>query len=288
MARIKIYSESNYKSVFSKGKTLRFTINDSSPIEKLPYPEFLDVDIFGFGGLCNGGCSYCYLSGSHKGGYVKDAVEKIFEYFGNMDEHDRPFQVALPGSGEGYLHPDFLQILTAFNSLKITPNYTTNGMWVKEKRGYIERLMEATRDFCGGVAVTCHPHLESFWTVALRWLKNYGIKTNIHVVISDRDSVDYFYRVFNQRKDYFDSCVLLPYGAQGRAKYPKDISWDYLMETIKDGDMKKVSFGANFYPYIIADKSGRLDNLSLYDEKTFSGFLDLSNMKMHESSWSYA
>lgn len=287
MPRVKMYPESNYKAIFSGGKTYRIAIDETKPIEKLPYPEFLDIDIFGFGGLCNGGCSYCYLSGSHKGGYVEDAVEKIIDHFGSMDEHDRPFQVALPGSGEGYLHPRFPDILIALHSLGITPNYTTNGMWSKESPSYVKILMETTRDFCGGVAVTCHVHLEKYWGESLRWLNLFGIRTNVHFVISDKNSVDYFSEKFHEYYDLFDVAVLLPYGVQGRAQKQRDIEWDYLMKVLKEDDMEKVSFGANFYSYIVSEKSDVLKNLSVYSEKKFSGFLDLSTMRLHESSWNY-
>lgn len=282
MAKTKFYLESNYKAIFSDSKTYRFAIREDEPITKLPYPEFYDVDIFGVGGLCNGKCPYCYLSAVPNGGHVENAVEKIFEYFGFMTDNERPFQVALPGSGEGYLHPEFLDILDAFHSLGIVPNYTTNGMWSQDDEYNTHALMSKTRDVCGGVAVTCHPHLRRYWENALFILKKYRIKTNVHFVISDISSVDEFLHSFYDWNDYFDSAVLLPYGVQGHAKKEKEIAWDYLMNNFPD--TKKISFGANFYPYILDDKSGKL-NLSLYKEKDFSGFLDLSTMKLHESSW---
>lgn len=269
MAKTKIFQESNYKAIFSNGKTYRFAIREGEPITKLPYPEFYDIDIFGYGGLCNGRCPYCYLSAIPNGGYVEDATTKILDYFLPMSENERPFQVALPGSGEGYLHPDFIQILLTFDELGITPNYTTNGMWVDEDQEYINWLMDVTKDVCGGVAVTCHPHLMRYWEEALMILKERGIKTNVHFVISDEDSIDYFIYEFSQWQDFFDSAVLLPYGVQGHAKKEKEIAWDYLMDNIPDTE--KISFGANFYPYIVNDKSEKL-NLSLYKEKFFLAF----------------
>lgn len=282
MAKTKLYPESNYKAIFSNGKTYRFAIREGEPITKLPYPEFYDVDIFGVGGLCNGKCPYCYLSAIPNGGYVEDAAERIEDYFGNMSENERPFQVALPGSGEGYLHPDFIEILESFHGLGIMPNYTTNGMWSYEDDDYIHYLMEKTKELCGGVAVTCHSHLLKYWTGALFFLREYDIKTNIHFMISDKKSVDEFLKIFYYWNDYFDSAVLLPYGVQGHAKKEKEIAWDYLIDNFPD--TTKISFGANFYPHIANDKSGKL-NLSLYKEKDFSGFLDLSTMKLYESSW---
>ena len=282
MVKSKHYSESNYKAIFINGRTYRFAIREGVLITKLPYPEFYDVDIFGFGGLCNGKCPYCYLSAVPNGGYVEDAVEKIEEYFGVMSENERPFQVALPGSGEGYLHPEFIEILEAFYNLEIMPNYTTNGMWSYESKNYINYLMTKTKEFCGGVAVTCHSHLSKYWIQALIYLKEYDIKTNIHFVISDEKSVCEFLDIFDKWYEYFDSAVLLPYGVQGHAKKEKEIAWDYLMNNFPE--TTKISFGANFYSYIINDESGKL-NLSLYKEKDFSGFLDLSTMQLHESSW---
>ena len=70
-----------------------------------------------------------------------------------MEEH-RPYQVAIGGAGEPTLHPDFCEVLKTSRELDIMPNYTTNGMHLSDK------ILYATKEYCGGVAVSTHKHLK--------------------------------------------------------------------------------------------------------------------------------
>ena len=252
MNKIKIreFKESNYRGIWFNDKTIRIQLDDTKSITELEYPEFYDVDVFGVGkGKCNGGCKYCYLSATPNGDYVKDAVEKIKFYFGNMTTNQRPFQIALPGSGEITLHPDFVEILKTFHKLDIIPNYTTNGMWSYENNLDIQKyFLENTEKYCGGVAVSCHPHLEKYWKRATELYSLYDIKLNFHIIISDKESIDYFRKIYETWKDKIDYFVLLPYGNQGRAKH-KEIDWKYLVSQLPK-DQRQLAFGANFYPYL--------------------------------------
>jgi hypothetical protein len=121
-------------------------------------------------------------------------------------------------------HPSFVDILKASNAFGITPNYTTNGMWVRDPRCGI---LAATKELCGGVAVSTHPHLEKYWREAVELYLSENIHTNLHVIIGDRKSIDTFaelYREFSGRIKYF---VLLPLAAQGRST-EEFSDWDYL------------------------------------------------------------
>ena len=287
--KTRVEEKSNYKGIFFNGKTMRIAIEPSLPIEELEYPEFYDVDVFGKGqGLCLGNCPWCYLSATSEGKYVEDAVEKIKDYFGSMTENQKPFQVALPGSGEFTMHPDWVEILKAFDDLNIMPNYTTNGMWVNPDiktsgvTDYEQSVLDATKKYVGGVAVSCHPHLLKYWTLATNMYVNAGIKTNLHLIISDKKSIDDFVEIYESFKDKVDYFVLLPYGVQGRAKH-KDIDWEYLLTQLPE-DQSKLAFGANFYPYLMQGDHGI--QISLYLPEIMSKFLDLKDMKLYKSSFS--
>lgn len=54
--KTRIFPESNYKSVFFEGKTLRMPIDVDKPVTELHYPEFIDISM---GSFCSGGCPYC-------------------------------------------------------------------------------------------------------------------------------------------------------------------------------------------------------------------------------------
>ena len=74
------------------------------------------------------------------------------------------------------------------------PNYTTNGMYMTDE------ILSATKKFCGGVAVSCHSHLQSFWRKTAELLLNNNIMANFHLIISDKNSVDYFLNIFTSIK----------------------------------------------------------------------------------------
>ena len=283
MVRKRVEEKSNYKAFFVNGKTLRFAIDPTKPIKDLEYPEFYDVDIFETGnGLCRGGCSYCYLSGNKNGKIVPDAAEKIKNYFGAMSENQKPFQVALPGSGEIFEHPDWYNIFESFNNLGILPNYTTNGMWSKLFDGdSIKDIILATKKLCGGVAVSCHPHLEEYWKEAVRIYYRCDIKVNLHIIISDKESVDYFKKIYNEFSPFIEYFVLLPYGNQGRAE-KKEIEWEYLVENLPENHTK-LAFGANFYSYLMLGQHNI--KISLYEPEIMSKFLSLDTMTVHGSSF---
>jgi ribosome-interacting GTPase 1 len=145
-----------------------------------------------------------------------------------------------------------------------------------------DEIIKATKKYCGGVAVSCHKHLTVVWEEALNKLTNAGIKTNLHVIISDKQSVDEFieiYKKYNKIVDYF---VLLPYTAAGRASFKK-VDYKYLMKKVKKEDISKIAFGANFYPYLVENKYD-LD-VSLYEPEILSKYLDLSDMSLYKSSF---
>jgi organic radical activating enzyme len=273
--------ESNYKAIWSNGKTLRFAINASQSISELKHPEFYDIKITN---TCTGGCPECYMDSKPSEIHFKNIVEKVQNFFGPMTTNERPFQLAI-GGGEPTEHPDFFNVVKTIKELDIVPNYTTNGMW-SYKDESVDELLDITEKNCGGVAVSCHPHLEQYWIRAAKLLSQRKVKLNFHIIISDKDSIDYFMDIFDLWKDKVDYFVLLPYGIQGRAK-PKEIDWEYLVSVFPKNikENKKIAFGANFYPYLLRKD---LDiNVSLYEPELFSKFISLEgNGKLYKSSFS--
>lgn len=275
--KVRIDSSANYRSIFIEGKTLRIAIDKTKPITELKWPEFYDVAI---NDVCHGKCPYCYTSATNKGKNFDDIVQKINTFFGHEDKNKRPFQVALGGAGEPTLHPQFIEVLEAFYNLGIVPNYTTNGMTLTDAS------IEATKRFCGGVAVTLHPHLEKFWRKALERLIAEDIETNVHFIVSDTQSMhnlEDLYKEYSGKISYF---VLLPYMNTGfAANNPKTIDFNlfdkFMAENHLNGDL---AVGANFYPYLL--KHGKKFNLSLYPPEIFSKYVILGNeIKVYNNSF---
>lgn len=273
--KTRIFPEHNYKAFHFNGKTFRIALDPSKPIGELKYPEFYDVKVTPY---CEGNCPYCYQNSTDKNYHPENIVTKFLEFFSKLDQNQKPFQIAF-GGGEPTTHPKFIQLMEECFNIGITPNYTTNGMWVNKNKS---EILEVTKKYCGGVAVSVHPHLEKFWREAIQLYLDNDIFTNLHIIIGDRNSIDIFsklYKEYSGRVKYF---VLLPLTAQGRAKNGFS-DWDYLEKSI-DGSPKDIAFGANFYPYLI--KSPERFNVSLYEPEILSAYLDLENMEVYKSSFS--
>lgn len=275
MIKTRIFPESNYRAIWCNGKTLRFTLDNSKPIIELKYPEFYDIKVTG---NCEGNCPYCYMD-SKKEEHYDDIIEKVRNFFKNMTPNELPFQVAL-GGGEPTTHPKFIELLKVLKEeFDICPNYTTNGMFYDKENW--QEIIQATAEYCGGVAISCHPHLESYWHNAASAFRAHRIKLNFHIIISDKKSIDEFVKIYEYWKNKVDYFVLLPYGNQGRAP-EKEIDWNYLVEQLPT-DQSKIAFGANFYPYLL--KGGHNIKVSLYEPEMMSKFLDLKDMKIYPSSF---
>ena len=278
MIKIRIFPENNYKAIWFNNKTIRTYVDSTKPITKLKFPEFYDIKITS---KCFGNCEWCYMDSKSNDKNTLDILDKIENYFRPMSKNERPFQVAI-GGGEPTEHPDFISFIKKLREFDIVPNYTTNGMWVDltDFTAEMSDLLLATKTYCGGVALSCHPHLENYWKVATALYLKQNIRLNFHIIISDSNSIDYFIKIYEEYKDKIDYFVLLPYENQGRAKN-KDLNWDYLV-TKMPKNTEKIAFGANFYPYL---QKGPDFGASLYEPEMLSGFLDLQDMKLYESSF---
>jgi len=269
--KIRIFKDKNYKGIYLNGKTLRLALNTKKPILELDYPEFYDVKITDY---CTGQCPYCYQNSMPNIAHYNNIVSKIQSFFGKMSENEKPFQVAI-GGGNPNQHPDFIKALKIFYEMGITPNYTTNGM------GLTLKILNATKKYCGGVAVSTHEHLKEHWNKAINLLHN-NTKLNLHHIISDKTSIDEMKNILNSYDKYIEYIVLLPYITQGRAK-PKKINYNYLEKTLDNMNINKIAFGAKFYNFV--KKRKQKYDISLYEPEILSKYLDLKDMKIYKSSF---
>ena len=217
--------------------------------------------------------SNCYAAASRTGKHYTNLARKVESFFGPMTSDQRPLQVAIGGEQEPLENPEIWDMIDAFNALGIVANYTTNGVLVNEE------IIEKTKERCGGVAVTLHPHLEKHWRRALKILADAKVKLNVHVIISDKKSVDFTEQLY---KEYADSemveyFVLLPYMPFGFAKrQPKDIDYEKLERWVdviyKEG---KLAFGANFYNFLVKHSSKY--KVPLYSPEIFSKYVILDD-----------
>lgn len=281
---IKVRKEeaANYRAIWYNGKTLRFAIDPKKPITELQFPEFYDIKVTG---NCEGKCPWCYMDSKPEKHY-ENIIGKFRMFFDKIPKENLPFQIAF-GGGEPTSHPDFLELLkVSKEEYDICPNYTTNGMWSDINNFSAQRQVEllyATKKYCGGVAISCHPHLKEYWENAALLYVDSKIKLNFHIIISDKQSIDEFIEIYNKWKNRIDYFVLLPYGNMGRAE-PKEIDWEYLL-TVLPEEKNQIAFGANFYPYLL--KGGHNITISLYEPELMSKFITFEgNGALYYSSFS--
>ena len=276
MIKTRIFPEHNYKGIHINGKTIRIALDPKKPIQELRYPEFYDVKVTPY---CEGNCPYCYQNSVCTTSHPDNIIEKFISFFEPMTENQKPFQIAF-GGGEPTTHPQFAELMKVCYDMGIAPNYTTNGMWSQTEE--FEKILDITNKYCGGVAVSTHPHLRRYWELATDMYIKENIFTNLHIIIGDKKSIDDFAELYEKYHDKVKYFVLLPLTAQGRAT-ESFVDWDYFQNTV-DGSPADIAFGANFYPYLCQDPTRF--KVSLYEPEIMSAYLDLEDMKIYKSSFS--
>lgn len=274
------FEDCNYSAFMVSDSTIRFPFRDKEAMLPLKYPEFYDVKITN---RCDGGCKYCYQD-SKLTDHSIEVLRNFNKFFGALDSNQKPFQIAF-GGGEPTIHSQFPDIIKSCYDMGIVPNYTTNGNFmVSDEYPYLPiEILEITKKYCGGVAVSTHPHLP--WNLAAKYFVDNGIYTSLHVIISDKESIDRFFKIYEEWKGLIKYFVLLPYEVMGRAKeVEKDFS--YLFDKLK-GNEEDIAYGANFFKDIVERNKSHNNQIkaSLYDQEMFSKYLDLTTMKIYKSSF---
>ncbi len=278
--KIRIDTNANYKAIFFNGKTIRQRIDNSRPIST---PKFAEIEDVAINDKCFAACSYCYTSAKSIGINFENIVEKANNVWGQRNQNDRPFQIAIGGAGESTIHPDWIEFVKTVSGLGIVPNYTTNGMHLSES------LLKATEEYCGGVAVSYHPHIQKIFDNSLNKLS--GIKTmlNAHLIISNEESLIDAKSIFEKWKYKVKYFVMLPYQAVGRGKEIEvENTWKEMfiwINSLSEEEKNKFAFGALFYPYL---QKNEVDlDIDVYEPEIYSGYriFDDSYMNLRVSSY---
>jgi len=217
------YSVQSYQTIFNQRTGLLVRLEDehgNDPFWCSYGPELIDISITNW---CDKGCSFCYKNSSRAGTHLTlDAYKSILQQASQM----KVLQVAL-GGGNPNQHPGFCEMLRLTrDEYNIIPSYTTNG------RGLSEDVLTATKKYCGAVAVSVYePYDEAF--LAVQKLLDYGIKTNIHFLLSSKSidtAIEWLQDLPNALKG-INAIIFLNYKPVGRnpneellAKYSRDIS----------------------------------------------------------------
>jgi hypothetical protein len=212
-----------------------------------PVPELLDISITD---KCVMGCSYCYQDSTpDKAHAPKELVETVLKGFDQP-----PYQIAI-GGGEPTLHPDLPYILRKCRELGTVPNYTTAGDKLST------RVVEATNEFCGGVAMTFHAFKGLDWFVEHynRLRDRLRVQVNVHL-IADKDVAKNLTALVDQHKNIgpLNLVLLAYYPDVGRASLDslitKHVYMKHLPEAIKAAQSTghKIAFSEGLLPYFLS------------------------------------
>lgn len=295
----RIFPDHNYNAIWNNLKTIRL---GEGVAKELPpeYSEFYDVAL---GTKCNAGalicdkdpskgtfgkaCDFCYVNSSTRGKYYKDICEtwnkwmKMYktEVKNGITITNKPLQIAIGSQGEGTIHPQFCEFLETVYNSGVVPNYTTNGITLAKGDEYSEKLLDYTRRFTGGVAVSMgNKSLRKYANKAIQVLIDRGeTNVNIHHIISDKQSVDEFVEIWKKYGSDILYHVLLPLMPSGRStKGIEPGVFEYMEDKIKELNIENVAFGAHF---IEALKTSKIPTW-LYEAESFSKNVILTKDKV--------
>lgn len=202
------YAKQHYTTLFSTDTGFFARIEDNGypePFWSWHGPELLDLSITNW---CDRGCDFCYRDSGKNGRSMR---LRHYETVIRQAKEMGVLQVAL-GGGNPNQHPHFPEILRlARSKYGIVPNYTTNG------RGLTAVVLEASRAFCGAVAVSAYlPYKET--KAAVDALTAYGIRTSIHFILHST-SIDTAIRWLEKPPEFLskaNAIIFLNYKPVGR------------------------------------------------------------------------
>lgn len=212
-----------------------------------PVPETVDVSITD---KCHFGCTYCYMdSRSEREHAPKELVETILQGFDQP-----PYQIAI-GGGEPTLHPELPYILKTARELGTVPNYTTAGDKLSE------RVVKATNEYCGGVAMTYHAFKGLDWFVEhYRKLRSkLTVQVNVHL-IADKDVAKNLEALVNRREELgpINLVLLAYYPDVGRASLDSLLTKKVYMRDLPNaiwaaqGAQFHIAFSEGLLPYFLS------------------------------------
>lgn len=201
---------------------------------------------------------------------------------------EKMMQVAIGSVGSPTIHPDFPEFLQTVYETRVVPNYTTNGLILASNTSQSEKILEATRNFVGGVAVSYgNKSVRTQADKAIEKLLTKGdCKVMIHHLISDKASVDELLEAEDKWGKDIHYHVLLPLKRHGRSdKEMTEEAYLYLVEKIKEKNYDNLAFGMWFLPWM--KKYPGSINCWDYPGETYSSNLLLKDGKVLITPSSY-
>lgn len=136
-----------------------------------------------------------------------------------------------------------------------------------------QTVLDATKEYCGGVAVSWHKHLGyKHFSEALKKLRPYTTKLNVHIIVGQEGSLEDLKMIYEDFKDMIEYFVLLPYQKAGRGSEDIDSeNHKKIFEFVEStGRKEQFAFGALYYEWLL-DGNNTL-GIDMYEPEQFSGY----------------
>jgi len=277
------YPNEKYKVIFNQKSGFFARVEEKGTAEVFwakQGAELLDISITNW---CDKGCEFCYRNSNQNGKHISlDDYELIMQ----QAFENNVFQVAL-GGGNPNQHPQFVEILQMTREkYNIVPSYTTNG------RGLSEKVLEATQKYCGAVAVSAYEPFDETLD-AIKLLKSYGIKVNLHYLLDSQTIVRAieWLKKGNKLLDACNAIIFLNYKPIGNEKDYNLLlkNSSYLQDFFDLVDNKVHSFKIGFDSCMVSGiveymKNINLTSLEPCDAGRFSAYIS-EDLKMYPCSF---
>lgn len=275
---VKEHPKQHYRTLFHQGTGFFVRKEDEGfpePFWSEDSPELLDVSITNY---CENGCSFCYRQSSVDGRHMSmQDMHKII----NQASEAGVMQMAI-GGGNPNQHPQFIEILKCVRENGIVPTYTSNG------NGLTDEILEATRKYCGAMAVSAYPPYERYEELTER-IRSFGIKVNLHVILKG-DTIDVLIRWMKEPPRWFDNInavIVLNYKPIGN--YAHDLVIDkekiaVFYESVSKCDTVKVGFDSCCMPGIVTWMNVNPSLVESCEAARFSAFIS-EDLKMYPCSF---
>jgi len=262
------------------GMKMRVSFEDGTPLYSAA-PELVDVKLTD---ACPFGCDFCYMDSRPEGKHAE--LSDVLLVAERLAEA-QVFEVAL-GGGEPTLHPDFLEIVDAFRSRGVVPNFTTKNLaWLRDPK-----TVAFLKERIGSFAYSAQSAKEVEKLAALleecewKW-DSWGTRNRptVHVVMGTVPREE-FVAILELVKEKGLGITLLGYKRVGRGSRPEHAyrRW-WLKEASEHGPYRlgidtalaaesRSQLAKVAKPYMFHTEDGR-----------FSAYVDATTMTMAPSSW---
>lgn len=273
-----MHPSQHYKTIFSRETGFFARLEDDGheePFWSEDGPELLDLSITNY---CERCCDFCYRQAKPSGSHMPlNDIENVVR----QAKDAGVLQIAI-GGGNPNQHPQFMEVLRIIRENGIVPSYTSNG------DGLTDETLEATKKYCGAMALSLYPPYDRCEEVAKR-IYGLGIKLNLHVILKS-DTIELLTSWFKNPPSlftYVNAVIVLNYKPIGGSRELIVTDTEHLKafyESVSACKSIKIGFDSCCVPGIVTCMKVNPALIDSCEAARFSSFIS-EDMKMFPCSF---